>query len=81
MEVKVDSKLSSATGGTPYPPIDLNVGQQLHGFEVKKITPIDELRAVAIELLHPHSGARLLHLYADDSQKPVFNQSNYPNLR
>ena len=45
---------------------DLQQGQQLHGFEVKAITPIDELRAVAIELLHPHSGARLLHLWTDD---------------
>ena len=62
------SKLSTAVGGTPYPPVDLNVGQQLHGFDVKNIIPIDELRAVAIELFHPHSGARLMHLYSDDSR-------------
>ena len=68
MEVKVDSKLSTATGGTPHPPVDLCVGQQLHGFHVEKITPIDELRAVAIELFHPHSGAQLLHLWTDDSR-------------
>ena len=46
--------------------VDLQQGQQLHGFEVKAITPIDELRAVAIELFHPHSGARLMHLWRDD---------------
>ena len=45
---------------------NLQQGQQLHGFEVKAITPIDELHAVAIELFHPHSGARLLHLWTDD---------------
>ena len=51
-----------------HPPVNLSPGQHLHGFEVKAVTPIDELRAVAIELLHPHSGARLLHLYIDDSK-------------
>ena len=49
-------------------PVNLSVGQHLHGFEVKAVTPIDELRAVAIELLHPHSGARLLHLCTDDTR-------------
>jgi Zn-dependent M16 (insulinase) family peptidase len=49
-------------------PVNLHPGQHLHGFEVKAITPIDELRAVAIELLHPHSGARLLHLYTEDTR-------------
>ncbi|MYF56537.1 hypothetical protein F4083_11330 [Candidatus Poribacteria bacterium] len=46
--------------------VDLQQGQQLYGFEVKAITPIDELCAVAIELFHPHSGARLMHLWTDD---------------
>lgn len=56
------------TTTSQYPPVNLYPGQNLHGFEVKAVTPIDELRAVAIELLHPHSGARLLHLYTDDSR-------------
>ncbi len=64
----MDSKLSADIGGNPHPPIDLKPGQQLKGFEVKAITPIDELRAVTIELVHNHSGARLLHLYTDDSE-------------
>ena len=50
-----------------HPAVSLHPGQHLHGFEVKAVTPIDELRAVAIELLHPHSGARLLHFYTDDT--------------
>ncbi len=64
----MDSKLAAGNGGYQHPSIDLKPGQHLHGFEVKAITPIDELHAVAIELLHPHSGARLLHLYTDDSR-------------
>ena len=51
-----------------HPPVNLSPGQHLYGFEVKAVTPIDELRAVAIELLHPRSGARLMHLYTDDSK-------------
>ena len=50
------------------PAVDLRPGEQLHGFEVKAVTPIDELRAVTIELTHQHSGARLLHLYTADSE-------------
>ena len=50
------------------PEVDLHPGEQLHGFEVKAVTPIDELRAVTIELRHQHSGARLLHLYTEDTE-------------
>jgi len=64
----MDSKVSVGNDISPCPPIDLHPGQKLHGFEVKAITPIDELHVVAIELLHPHSSARLLHLYTDDSR-------------
>ncbi len=53
---------------TRVPEVDLRPGEQLHGFEVKAVTPIDELRAVTIELTHQHSGARLLHLYTDDTE-------------
>ena len=50
------------------PAVDLRPGEQLHGFEVKAVTPIEELRAVTIELAHQHSGARLLHLYTEDTE-------------
>ena len=53
---------------TRIPEVDLHPGEQLHGFEVKAVTPIDELRAVKIELAHQHSGARLLHLYTNDTE-------------
>ena len=45
----------------------LRVNETLHGFQVKAVTPVDELRLVAYELEHLRSGARLLHLHADDS--------------
>ena len=51
-----------------HPPVDLYLGQNLHGFEIRAITPIDELQAVAIELVHHQSGARLLHFYTDDAR-------------
>ena len=50
------------------PEVDLRPGEQINGFEVKAVTPIDELRAVTIELAHQHSGARLLHLYTEDTE-------------
>ena len=53
---------------TRMPEVDLHPGEELHGFEVKAVTPIDELRAVTIELAHQHSGARLLHLYTNDTE-------------
>ena len=53
---------------TRVPSVDLRPGEQLHGFEVKSVTPIEELRAVTIELAHQHSGARLLHIYTNDTE-------------
>ncbi|MDE0185539.1 MAG: insulinase family protein [Candidatus Poribacteria bacterium] len=53
---------------TRIPEVNLRPGDQLHGFEVKAVTPIDELRAVNIVLTHQHSGARLLHLYTNDTE-------------
>ena len=66
---------------TLYPPVNLHPGQHLHGFEVKTVTPIDELRAVAIELLHPQSGARLLHFYTDDTRNWFSISPITPTLR
>ncbi len=66
---RIDRNASAQdTTDSQYLSVNLSPGQYLHGFEVKAVTPIDELRAVAIELSHPHSGARLLHLYTDDTR-------------
>ena len=43
-------------------------GAVIHGFTVKKVTPIAALRGTAIELEHPASGARILHLHANDTE-------------
>ncbi len=46
----------------------LEPGQELDGFVVQEVTPLAELRAVAYRLEHPTSGARLLHLHAEDRE-------------
>jgi len=50
------------------PEITLGVGQSLHGFRVKAVTPVQEVRAVACELEHTGTGARLLHLHCEDPE-------------
>ncbi|RKU20676.1 hypothetical protein C6500_07615 [Candidatus Poribacteria bacterium] len=95
MEVRMHSERSNEPNTFPqgltdsqHPPVNLYPGQHLHGFEVKAVTPIDELRAVAIELLHPHSGARLMHLYTDDPKNwfsispttPAFDDTGLPHI-
>ncbi|RKU23175.1 hypothetical protein C6503_03125 [Candidatus Poribacteria bacterium] len=70
------------------PEVDLRPGEQIDGFEVKAVTPIDELRAVTIELAHQHSGARLLHLYTEDTENlfsinfptPPSNDTGVPHI-
>ena len=66
MNSERNNKHTASPQDTQHPPVNLHPGQHLHGFEVKAVTPIDELQAVAIELAHPHSGARLIHLHTDD---------------
>ena len=71
MNLKQSSKhnpLPQVRTETQCPSVNLYPGQHLHGFEVKAVTPIDELRGVAIELTHQQSGARLLHLHTDDTK-------------
>ena len=43
-------------------------GAVIHGFTVRKITPIPALRGTAIELEHIASGARALHLLCEDTE-------------
>jgi len=43
-------------------------GQRLHGFDVRQVTPLPDLRAVAYRVEHGHSGARLIHIAADDNE-------------
>ena len=62
----IDSNISEGDSETTLPSVNLIPGQKIHGFDVKNITPIEELRAITIELEHSHSGARLFHFYIDD---------------
>ena len=50
------------------PVVTLQVGERIDDFEVKAITPLEELRAVAYQIEHEPSGARLMHLHADDAE-------------
>ncbi len=50
------------------PTTSLSVGDTLHGFTVRAVTPVPELNLLAIELLHEKSGARMLHLASDDKE-------------
>jgi hypothetical protein len=46
----------------------MRAGETVHGFEVKAVTPLEEIRAVAYQIEHVKSGARLLHVHADDAE-------------
>ncbi len=47
---------------------DLQANSVIHGFQIKKISPLPDLNMIAIELVHLKTGARLLHLYTDDAE-------------
>jgi Zn-dependent M16 (insulinase) family peptidase len=46
----------------------IKTGDVIEGFQLKKISKLDNLKAVAYELEHIKSGAKLLHLHADDDE-------------
>ena len=46
----------------------LRAGERVDGFEVKAVTPLPGLRAVAYEFEHVRSGARLLHVHTEDTE-------------
>ncbi|XP_064201881.1 presequence protease, mitochondrial isoform X1 [Anguilla rostrata] len=43
------------------------VGQQIHGFTVKEVTPVPDLCLTAVKLTHDSTGAQYLHVARDDS--------------
>nr|CAB3264904.1 presequence protease, mitochondrial-like [Phallusia mammillata] len=49
-------------------------GQQVHGYEIKRVADISEFSMTAIELEHLKTGCKHLHLIRDDSNN-VFNVS------
>ena len=50
------------------PEVTLSIGDELHGFRVKAVAPIDKLRLVAYELEHIRTAAHLIHLHCDDAE-------------
>ncbi len=45
---------------------ELKKGLELHGFEVREITPLEELNGTLYQLRHHSTGARLVHLATSD---------------
>ncbi len=46
----------------------LQIGATHHGFRVERITPLPRMMMTAVELRHMKSGAKMLHLAADDAE-------------
>ena len=46
---------------------EFSAGDELHGFRVEKVEELPQFEATAVELVHTHTGARWLHLAADDT--------------
>ncbi|MBU1698753.1 MAG: insulinase family protein [Candidatus Eisenbacteria bacterium] len=46
----------------------LAAGDELHGFKIRKVSPLPELRATAYEAVHHKTGAKVLHLHCDDAE-------------
>lgn len=44
-----------------------NVGEQLHGFTLKRVKQVPELELTALHLQHDKTGAEYLHIARDDS--------------
>ena len=53
-------------------PASLQPGDQRDGFVVRKVTPLQNLRATACELEHLKTGARLLHVHAPHDAENLF---------
>ncbi len=53
---------------TSVPSVDLSPGETLHGFRVRKVTPLESERMAVVDLEHERTGAQVLHLYCDDRE-------------
>ncbi len=52
----------------PIPAARLQPGETVDGFAVTSVTPLEDLRALAYQFEHVQSGARVLHVHADDAE-------------
>ena len=53
---------------TALPELTLRAGEAPHGFTVDQVTPVPDVRSIAYLLTHRKSGARVLHLHAEDPE-------------
>jgi hypothetical protein len=51
-----------------HPPISIQAGETCEGFTARRVTPLKNLRAVAYEMAHRRTGAKLLHVHAQDAE-------------
>jgi len=69
-------------------PQALKPSQRIHGFNVKRVEEIPELRSLAVLCIHEKTGARLMHLRNDDPNNlfciafrtPVFNNTGVAHI-
>ena len=57
------------------------VGAVFHGYEIKRILPVQELKLTAVDLIHLQTGSQHLHIDRDDKNN-VFSvafKTNPPN--
>jgi len=47
----------------------MNIGEKMHGFQVEKVTELQELDAKLIEMLHEQTGLRLIWLDREEETK------------
>lgn len=53
---------------TDVPASRLQAGSRVCGFTVGRVTPMPSLRATVVEATHGHSGARVLHVFTEDTE-------------
>jgi len=52
----------------PLTAVPFQPGEEIRGFRVVAVTPVEQLGAVACQFEHAASGARVLHLFCDDAE-------------
>jgi len=50
------------------PPPTLKAGDRLHGFSVRRVQEIPDIRIRAYEIVHDQTGAHVLHLHNEDRE-------------
>ena len=50
------------------PPPTCSIGDKRHGFHIRRVEQIPEIRVTAYEIEHEQTGAKILHLHCDDRE-------------